>query len=134
MEREEFIKILASSVNAPYVIEGEKIIVGRGFPFSIFLNHLTFVPDDVQFEGGGNIHMTSVEKIGERVLFKNSGRVLFKNSGGVGLLSLSRISRTVRFDNELNVIFRGDFGIDGINHNKILNKMISLGLFDRKGI
>ena len=67
--------------------------------------------------------------------------VEFNNKGHVNLDSLTNIPPSVEFDNESNVYLEsltGDWfsdwkgNIEGINYKRLINKMISLGLFDKE--
>ena len=129
MTREAFIEELDRK-NYSYEIEGNKIVViDKG---SATLRDLTSLPPDVEFRNGGGVWLDSLTSL--------PPGTVFKNGGGVDLISLNSISRGVEFSNGINVhlnfLTGGRFldwkgNIKGIDPKRLLNKMISLGLFER---
>jgi hypothetical protein len=92
------------------------------------------LPVDVQLNNRGEVDLRSLVKLSDRV---------FNNRGDVNLWSLKVISANVRFNNNWDVtlgsLIGGSFGrfedwsgnIEGINSTKLLNLMISKGIFER---
>ena len=138
MTRGEFIEILEEK-SYSYEMSGDKILViggsGPDGRFDVILNKITSLPPDVvfnnkmivylgslksiplgvEFNNGGDIYLESVKSISPGVVFNNKGRYINLESlvgGWLGFLSFDGI-------------------IEGIDHKKILNKMISDGVFDR---
>jgi hypothetical protein len=130
MTREEFIEILDKK-RYSYNIEGNKIVVThKGY---VFFRSLTGLPFGVEFGNEGAISLPSLTSI-------PSG-VEFRNKGSVGLRSLTGLSPGMKFGNEgdvfLESLLGGWFGrwsgnIEGMDSKRLLNKMISIGLFDTK--
>ena len=129
MTREEFIKVLEEK-DYSYKIEGDKIVVTH--EFAVFLGSLTSLPPGVVFSNRNDVFLGSLTSL--------SPGVEFKNVGNVYLGSLTSIPRGVVFKNVGNVYleyltggwimyWRGN--IEGIDPKRLLNKMISLGLFER---
>ena len=132
MTREEFIKIIDQKEYS-YEIENNNIVITSGF-------------------NGGFIFLHELEDIPSGVIFKNSGAVLlepltslppgikFKNKGNVYIDTVTSISPGVEFDNfsiRMESLIGGYFddwegNIKGIGEERLLNKMISLGIFNRK--
>ena len=110
MTREEFIEVLDDN-GYSYEIEGDKIIVTQDG--NVYLSSLETIPSGVGFENGGNVDLDSLETL--------PPGVEFKNEGGVGLNSLTG----GRFS-----FWKGN--IEGIKPNRLLNKMISIGIFNRR--
>ena len=109
MAREEFIKVLEEK-GYPYEIEGNKIVVTCD----------------------GDVDLESLETLSPGVEFRNNGYVF--------LNSLKTLPPGVEFNNGKGVVFKSLTGgwiehwkgnIKGIEPNRILNKMIADGLFDR---
>jgi hypothetical protein len=115
MTREEFIKILEEK-GYPYEIVGNKVIVtqegGIGFfdKGSVDLNGLTALPPGVEFRNEGSVWLRALTSLPPGVEFKHRGNVYFKSLMGG------------RFSD-----WRGD--IEGIDSKRLLNLMISKGLF-----
>ena len=114
MTREEFIEILDKK-GYFYREEGDKIVVTRTKPTgfgNIHLESLETLPSGVVFDNWGYVYLDSLKTIPQGVEFKNGGYV------------------------SLASLIGGRFGewygnIKGIDGNRLLNKMIELGLFDR---
>ena len=110
MTREEFIKVLDLR-RISYKEEGNKIVVTH--EFAVFLGSLTSLPPGVEFRNEGHVYLYSLASLPPGVEFRNEGYVnLDSLTGG-------------RFYD-----WKGN--IEGIDSKRLLNKMISLGLFDRK--
>jgi len=129
MTREEFIKILEEK-GYPYEIVGNKVIVSH--KEDIDLSDLTSLPPGVVFENGEDVDLKSLTSIPPGVEFRNRYDVY--------LSSLTSLPPGVEFKNGRDVglpsIVGGWFcfwkgNIPGIGKNRLLNKMISLGLFER---
>jgi hypothetical protein len=131
MTREEFKKLLDTE-GYPYEEEGDNLIVSS-FNY-IWLDYLTIIPSGVEFTNRGNLYLTSLKEI-------PSG-TKFSNGGDISLKSVKSIQEGVEFHNEGVVNLRSMFddgwfhhwdgNIGGINSKRLLNKMISLGLLDKK--
>jgi hypothetical protein len=109
MTGEEFIGIL-SKKGYSYEIEGDRIIVTHGDAF--FLNSPKSIPSGVIFKNDGIVDLSSLRSISPDVEFNNSGNVY------LGFL----IGRW--FD-------EWDGNIEGIDSKRLLNSMISKGIFER---
>ena len=97
----------------------------------VTLESLKDLPSDTVFENGTLVYLESLETL--------PFNFTFNNRSGVNLNSIKKIPSGVQFGNQVNhVVFNKfslflkdfDFGIEGISDIKILNKMISLGLFE----
>ena len=132
MTREEFIQVLDEK-GYSYEIEGDKIVVtdntDKGY---VDLGSLTTLPPGVKFENVGQVYL-------DRLSSLPSG-VVFKNAWYVNLKSLTSISPDVVFKNGGDVNLEslvGDWfdewvgNIEGVDSNRLLNVMISKGLFER---
>ena len=109
MTREEFIKVLDES-GYSYEIEGDLIIVTHnGY---VDLRSLTSLPPGVEFKNGGDVYLESLTSISPGVEFRNEDRVYLESLIG-------------GFFNK----WKGN--IEGIEPKRLLNKMISLGIFER---
>ena len=137
MTREAFIKYLDEK-GYPYEIAGDKIIVnadsGDGF---IYLQDLKSLPPNVHFKASGNIYLNGLTRLPSGISFGGRG-------WNVELNSLTSIPSDTRF--EINASIRSLIGpagvygyfhaweglIEGIAPKRLLNKMVSLGLFDKR--
>ena len=107
MTQEEFIEVLDDK-GYSYGMEGDKIIVtGKG---DVWLESLTSLPPGVVFRNGGHVNLRELTSLPPGVVFENEGYVYFKSLMGG------------RFSD-----WRGD--IEGIDSKRLLNLMISKGLF-----
>ena len=150
MTREEFIGVLEKK-GYSYNLEGNKIVVTRNS--GVYLGSLKTLPSGVEFENGGDVYLGSLETLPPGVEFKNGGYVNleslktlppgveFKNGWYVDLRSLETLPSGVEFKNEGPVDLRSliggffnkwDGNIDGVEPKRLLNKMISMGMFDRR--
>jgi len=150
MTQKEFIKKLDLE-GYSYKIEGDKIIVThRG---DVYLESLTSLPPGVVFSNEGDVYLNSLTSIPPGVEFKNKGDVMlfslkslppdvvFSNEGDVNLDALTSISPGVEFSNEGDVqldaltiggwFFEWKGNIEGIDSKRLLNSMISKGIFER---
>jgi hypothetical protein len=109
MTREEFIAILDEK-RYSYKIEGDKIIVTyRGY---VDLEDLTSLPPGVVFNNGGNVYLDSLTSLPPSVEFKNGVDVYLRSLTG-GYFSERKGN------------------IEGIDPKRLLNFMISKGVFER---
>jgi len=109
MTREEFIEELKKK-GYSYMIVGGKIVVT--YEGTVSLKELTSLPPGVVFNNGGHVYLDSLTSISPGVEFENRETVYLTSlTGG-------------RFYN-----WKGN--IEGIDSKRLLNKMISLGLFKR---
>jgi len=131
MTREEFIRELGLKVDGySYEIEGDKIIVTDSR--SVYLEDLTSLPPGVVFNNKGDVNLYSLESLPLDIEFNNGGTVV--------LDSLNSIPREFIFNNiddvYLTKLVGGWFSqwegnIEGIHSNRLLNYMISKGLFEK---
>ena len=141
MTQEEFIKVLDEE-GYSYKIEGDKIVVltgvSNGFTHHIFFNFksLKSLPPGVVFSNTGGVHLESLKSLPPDVQFK------MWDDGVVYLSSLTSIPPEVQFSTaavRLDSIVGGGDGwfsqwkgnIKGINSRRLLNFMISKGIFER---
>jgi hypothetical protein len=131
MTKGDFIKIL-KGYKYTYEIEGDKIIVLENG--SVNFDNITAIPSGVEFRNKTHVYMSSIITL--------PPDVIFSNEGSVWLSSVKSISRGVEFRNKQTVglasLFHGWFHlwedmyyIKGINHRRLLNLMISKGIFER---
>ena len=129
MTQEEFIKVLKKKKYS-YEIEGDQIVVTH--KWYVNLGSLTSLPPGVVFKNRGTVHLDSLTSI--------PPGVEFRNKGGVYLNDLTSISPGMEFSNGedvyLDSLIGGWFGdwkgnIKGIDSNRLLNLMISKGIFER---
>ena len=111
MTQEEFIKVLDKK-DYPYRIKGDKIIVMASF-FSVDLSALTSLPPEVVFNNKGGVYLNSLASLPPGVVFNNEGGVYLEFLIGVWF-------------------YEWEGNIKGIDQKRLLNKMISIGLFDRR--
>jgi len=130
MTQEEFIKVLDKK-DYSYKIEGDKIVVTH--EFAVFLGSLTSLPPGVVFSNRNDVFLGSLTSL--------SPGVEFKNVGNVYLSSLTSIPSGAVFENWGDVYLESLIGgyfddwegnIEGIDSKRLLNKMISLGLFEKR--
>ena len=109
MTREEFIEILKKE-GYSYKIEGDKLVVtGNG---DVWLDSLTSLPPGVVFKNKGDVYLYSLTSLPPGVEFKNGGNADLKSLlGGNGYF----------------VEWKGN--IEGIDPKRLLNVMISKGMF-----
>jgi len=148
MTREEFIQTLEDH-NYSYDIEGDKIIVTHT-ESHVNLNHLTHIPPNIIFNNVMDVDLESIKDVPRGVEFRNKGSVylasvitispdsVFNNGWAIDLGPLEKIPSTVVFNNKgwVNLDWFGSSwewsgNIKGIGGNRLLNKMISIGLFER---
>ena len=131
MTREEFTKQLDKKKYS-YEIEGDKIIIISGYGGNVYLNALTSLPPGVEFRNKDHVGLESLTSLPPGVVFKNGGYVYLR--------SLTSLPPGVEFNNGGDVWVRDIIGgffnkwkgnIEGVDEKRLLNKMISLGLFER---
>ena len=110
MTQEEFIKILDEK-RYSYKIEGDKIVVTSNGDFDLLVS-LDSIPPGVEFRGGRSLHLNSLMSIPPGVQINIGGDVSLRSLIG-GWFRL----------------WAGN--IEGINYKRLLNKMISEGVFDK---
>ena len=129
MTKKEFKQVLERK-GYSYKIEGDKIVVT--YEMGVDLRSLTSLPPGVEFNNGGSIDLYYLTSLPPGVAFKNGGYV--------DLRSLTSLPPDVEFNNEGGVFLKSLIGdwfyswkgnIEGIDEKRLLNKMISLGLFER---
>jgi len=109
MTREEFIEELPDK-GYYYKIEGNKIVVThKGY---VDLRSPTSLPPGVEFKNGGSVDLRSLTSLPPDAVFNNGGLVY------LGSLVGGWFNR-----------WKGN--IEGIDSKRLLNVMISLGLFER---
>jgi len=147
MTQEEFIKELKEK-RYSHKIEGDKIVVTR--EGDVHLSSLTSLPPDVEFRNEGYVYLDSLTSLPSGVAFKNGGHVNlrsltslppgveFINVGNINLDSITSLPPGVEFKHRGNVYFKSLMGgrfsdwrgdIEGIDSKRLLNLMISKGLF-----
>jgi hypothetical protein len=128
MIREEFIQALEDH-NYSYEIKENKIVATHKGGIILFLNS---IPSGVEFNSNGVVYLYELKDLPSGVMFNNRGDVI--------LDSIKNISRGVKFNNRGDIrldsltggwFYEWDGNINGIGENRLLNKMISLGLFER---
>jgi hypothetical protein len=148
MTQEEFIKVLDKKKYS-YKIQGNKIVVIGGY---VYLDALTSLPPGVKFKNEGDVWLQSLTSLPPGVVFENRRGVylraltslppgvVFKNRGRVWLESLSSLPPGVVFSNEGDVKLNSLTGnwfskwkgnIERIDSKRLLNSMISKGVFER---
>lgn len=132
MTREEFIEILKEKQYS-YEEKGGKIVVTDGGVFGVSLSYIESLPESVEFKNHGNVLLDGIKSLPSDTQFSNKGPVYLE--------SLKTISPNIKFHNDgavfLYSIIGGWFSdwkgiIDGIDHGRILNKMVADGIFDRR--
>ena len=127
MTQEEFIEVLDNE-GYSYEIEGDKIVVNH--KRHVYLGSLTSLPPGVEFRNKGDVYLNSLTSL--------PPGAEFRNKGGVGLSQLKTLPPGAEFRNEGNVYLDSLVGrrfsdwngnIDGIDSKRLLNLMISKGVF-----
>ena len=111
MTQEAFIEKLDDK-GYSYEIVGDKIVVTH--KGHVHLSSLTSLPPDVEFKNGGYVFLNSLTSISPGVEFRNGKDVSFES-----LIDLYSGFKE----------WKGN--IDGVEPKRLLNKMISIGLFNR---
>ena len=149
MTQEKFREVLERK-GYSYKIEGDKIVIT--YKGLVDLKSLTSISPGVVFRNGAGIFLDSLASLPPGVVFENgsdiyfellsslSPDVVFNNEGNVWLDSLASIPPSVEFKNRGHVNLESLIGdwfyswkgnIEGVDSKRLLNKMISLGLFER---
>jgi hypothetical protein len=151
MTRKEFIDVLDEKGYSYEIVRNKIIVTDRG---DIYLDYLgdEEIPSGVVFKNGRNVYLGYLTSLPPGVGFENEGNVhlyaltslplgfVFKNGGNVYLDSLTSLPPGVEFNNvgvvKLDTLIGGwvpDWKgrIKGIASNRLLNLMISKGLFER---
>ena len=129
MTKEDFIEVLKKK-RYPYKIERDKMLVT--YKGDVWLDSLKTIPPGVQFKNGGYVYLNFLKTL--------HPSVEFKNKGGVDLGSLETLHPGVEFKNKGDVYLKSLIGgegwfrrwsgnIDGIDSKRLLNFMISKGMF-----
>ena len=108
MTQEKFIKVLDHE-DYSYEIEGDKIVVT--YKDDVWLGSITSLPTGVEFKNKGHVYLGDLTSLPPGVEFRNKGHVILKSLIGGGFN-----------DHKGN--------IDGIDSKRLLNLMISKGLFE----
>jgi hypothetical protein len=143
MTREEFIKVLDKKGYTHTEENGSVVITFPGdvrldntdlIPGLVFKNNglvrllfLTQIPDGISFLNDGDVNLDRLEVLPPHTIFSNGGDVY---------LNVINIPREIQFNNggALRLpsnFLNDDYLIDGINSKRLLNLMISKGLFER---
>jgi hypothetical protein len=110
MTQEEFIKVLDSR-GLSYNIEDDRVILNDwGL---VHLNSLEIIPEGIEFDNGGDVYLNSINALPKGTVFNNGGDINLKSLIG-GWFS------------------QWEGKIRRISTKSLLNKMISLGLFDKE--
>jgi hypothetical protein len=109
MTQKEFIEVLKAK-RYSYEMEGDRIVVT--YEGTVSLKELTSLPPGVVFNNGGHVYLDSLTSISPGVEFENRETVYLTSLTGGRLYN-----------------WKGN--IEGIDSKRLLNKMISLGLFKR---
>lgn len=125
MTREEFIKVLDDK-GYSYKLEGDKVVVTH--EGEVILASLKTLPLGVEFRNSGDIDLRSLKTLPLGVKFRNKGIVW--------MLRLKSIPPDVEFNGDAylgsiigNRFFHWGGNIKGIESNRLLNFMISKGMF-----
>lgn len=127
MTRQEFIQELEDH-NYSYEIKENKIVVTHKDRIILF-NDFNSIPSGVEFNSGGVVYLYELKGILSGVIFNNKGDII--------LDSVKNISPDVKFNNSGDIrlnerwFYEWEGHIEGIGYKRLLNKMVSLGLFDR---
>ena len=152
MTQEAFIKVLEEK-GYSYEMMGDSVVVNGGDrKGNVDLLFLTSLPPGVVFKNGGFVGLEDHTSLPSGVVFKNGGfvsfgsltslptDVVFKNGGFVSFGSLTSLPTDVVFKNEGDISFKSLEGewfsnwkgnIEGIDSKRLLNMMISKGIFER---
>jgi hypothetical protein len=132
MTREEFIEILNLRYYS-WTSEGNNIVITERGEIDLYIKSL---PPNIEFRNDTYVYLDSLESLPPNIKFKNGGsvslhslrsippEVTFENGRGVWLDYLGIDTKDSEEEN--NVL-----NIEGISPKRILNQMISIGLFDR---
>jgi hypothetical protein len=132
MTREEFIEELDKN-NYRWSFEGDTIVITdeRGIDLDI-----TTIPSNVEFRNGAYVYLDSLESLPPNIKFNNIGSVSLDSLNSISPGTSFENGRSVFFDSlGINTLLSGKkdsvLNIEGIDLQRLLNVMISLGLFDK---
>ena len=114
MEREEFKRMLKEKGYPCEESEG-RLIVGRTWN-NIDLSWVKSIPSGVEFKNALGVYLASLRRIDPSVRFFNLSSVISPILGG---------------SIEGSIIWSFSFSVPGIENYRVLNNMISMGLFWR---
>ena len=153
MTREEFIKELRyrdyshREEGDKIVVTGDHLSIGNYQIGEVHLNRITSIPPNVHFENKKSVYLNEVTSLPYGTVFNNSGLV--------NLPLVKSISRGVEFNNQLDHkedrfsemkkipgginlnsligsnLYNWSGRIEEISHNRLLNKMIKDGVFEK---
>jgi hypothetical protein len=148
MTREELIEQLDKD-KITYNLAGNGVEItgsnGLAYKWNVTIHHIKTLPSGVIFNNKGNVHMADLHEISEGVQFNNGGNIVlgvapqgikihpstvFNNGKGKIMIGYNRGGRYM-FNTS------GDWGeswngsIDDIDSKRLLNHMISKGLFEK---
>jgi hypothetical protein len=132
MTREEFIKIIDQKQYS-YRIENNDIVITSGHNSEfISLIELEDIPSGVVFKNRGSVILEPLTSLPPGIKFQNKGNTYLDSvtsiSPGVEMDSYS-----IRMESLIGGYFDDWEGnIEGIGEERLLNRMISLGIFNRK--
>jgi hypothetical protein len=113
MTTEEFKRKLDAHDYSYEEKEGKIVVIG-GTSKNIWSSTIEELPPGVVFVNEGNIWLDSLRRIPSGVVFANSGHLqLTELAGG-------------------KTFHKWEGNIEGIDSKRLLNKMVALGLFDRR--
>ena len=151
--REKGNKIFVTSNRSVDLSNLTSISPGMEFRRNVDLSDLTSLPPGVGFRNKGSVYLRSLTSLPPGVEFKNVGQVdlsnltsispdvVFENVGHVYLSNLASLPPGVEFRNKESVHLKFFIGgwlggwpgnIKGIDSKRLLNKMISIGLLDKR--
>jgi len=133
--RQEFIDIL-NKEDISYKIKDNKIIIGDDY-YDTYLNLITYIPDNVEFNNNYSIWLSYVKEMGNNILFNNNGSVdlrslkkmgnniEFNNDGFVDLSNLDKMGDNIKFNNNNNVWLTSIFyfDINSVNFTNNVNNV-----------
>jgi hypothetical protein len=150
MTQEEFTNELEGRGYTYEIVDGKVVVTdGGNFYGNVNLPTLTSLPPNVEFNNRGSVGLVSLIDLPQGTKFNNGGSidltslkiihsgVVFNNKDMIDLRSLESIPQDVMFNNEKNVIlpwiWLNTWGgnIEGIDNKRLLNLMISKGVFER---
>jgi hypothetical protein len=128
MTREAFIEVLDEK-GYSYRAEGNKVIVTH--KGSVNLRDLTSLPPGVVFKSEAGVNLNSLTSLSPDVDFKNWTHVYLKSLTSLPPEVEFRNGGSVYLGSVMGWFYQWEGNIEGINKNRLLNFMISKGLFER---
>jgi hypothetical protein len=128
--------------------EDDNIII-TDYNEDVWLDYLREISEDVIFRNGGAVDLSRLVSIPDNTIFENDGLVnlmnltdlppgvKFRNGGTVLFDSIDYITKGVEFSNKGGISLKNinaetwGGNIEGIDHKRLLNFMISKGVFER---